>query len=54
MVDIMEILIWLVCAWICYALAKDKNRNEVGWLFGGILFGIFAVIVIALLPKLEK
>lgn len=50
----MEILVWLACAWICYALAKDKNRNEFAWLLGGVLFGVFAVIVIALLPKLEK
>ena len=42
-------LIW-VC--ICYNAAESKRRNKELWAVMGFLFGIFAVITIALLPTL--
>ena len=34
-------------------LEENKNRNAVAWFILGVLFSLFAVIIIALLPKLE-
>ena len=53
MVNIMELLLYLVCGWICYALAKKKNRNKIGWTICGIFFNIFSIIILAFLPKIE-
>lgn len=44
------ILFGLIAATIAYS----KNRNWFGWGILGILIGIFAVIWIACLPKLEN
>ena len=49
----IEVLIWCLFAFGTYSIAKSKNRNEVVWAVLGVLFGIFALIVVALLPKLE-
>ena len=50
----MEILIiWLLCGVACALIAGAKNRNALGWLFLGCIFGIFALIVVAVMPKLE-
>ena len=49
----MEIIIWLLCGFVCYLIAQKKNRNE--WLAAllGCLFGIFAVIGYAVVSKKE-
>ena len=51
----MEILLffWILFAIITGSIATSKNRNGVGWGILGLLLGIFAVIWIACLPKLE-
>ena len=40
----MEIIIWLLCGFVCYMIAQKNGRNE--WLGAllGSLFGIFAII----------
>ena len=40
----MEIIIWLLCGFVCYMIAQKNGRNE--WLGAllGCLFGIFAII----------
>lgn len=50
----IEILIWCLFAYGSYTIAKSKNRNETVWAVLGVLFGIFALIVVALLPKVEN
>lgn len=50
----MELIIWILLAAACYYVAKDKNRNAVVWGILGLLFGIFALVIVALLPKLPR
>ncbi len=50
----METLIWLLMIIECYKLAKDKNRDEIWWIIGGIFFGVFAVIALLILPRKEE
>ena len=45
------ILLGIICAPICYAIAKSKGRDPGIWALMGFLFSIFAVIVIALLGR---
>jgi hypothetical protein len=49
----MEIfLIWVAFAVGCGFLAKNKGRSVVGWVVAGLFFGVFALIVLALMkPK---
>lgn len=49
----IEILIECLLAFGTYSIAKNKNRNKVAWAILGFLFGIIALIIVALLPKLE-
>lgn len=49
----MEILIgvWICCGVCCAILAEKKYRDSTLWFFLGILFGVFALATIALLPS---
>lgn len=49
-------LIILSFGWagICAAIAIRKNREPVRWALGGFLGGVFVIIALAILPKLEK
>lgn len=48
------LLIWLLCGIVCAIIAGSKNRSAVGWCLIGLLIGIFGVILIACLPKVEQ
>lgn len=52
----MKIIAWIICGAICGYIAEKKGRNAIGWSIGGVAFGVFALIVLALLPskKIEK
>lgn len=52
MEGIIALAIWGLCGWACYNIARAKNRNSELWALLGILFGIFAVIAISMLPNL--
>lgn len=41
------LVIWIACAFICASIASSKHRSGLGWFFLGLIFGIFAVLVIA-------
>ncbi len=49
----MELLIIFIFgalfAWLCAEMAKTRNRNTTVWAILGFLFGLFAVIVLALI-----
>ena len=47
----VAIIVWCICSFICYSIAESKGRSGALWAALGILFGIFAVIVIALMPS---
>ncbi len=42
-------LIWIVCAIVCASMASSRNRSALGWGIAGLFFGIFAVILLALM-----
>lgn len=41
---------WGLCAFFTAVVAAIKGRTIIGWLLLGIFFGIFALIVVCLLP----
>lgn len=48
----MEILvIWVVFAILTAVVASNKGRSGIGWLLLGLVFGIFALILVALLSN---
>ncbi|MEW6092255.1 MAG: zinc ribbon domain-containing protein [Pseudomonadota bacterium] len=50
----MEIfLIWLLFAIATAVIAANKGRTGFGWFLLGCVFGIFALIVVAVLPNLK-
>tara|TARA_R110002096_G_scaffold433887_1_gene653674 strand:- start:13518 stop:13841 length:324 start_codon:yes stop_codon:yes gene_type:complete len=48
----MFIVVWIIFAFVTAAIAESKQRSVLGWFFVGLLFGIFAIIVIAVQPSL--
>ena len=51
--EIIGFLIWLACGVGCYFLAQQKNRNAIGWGIGGLIGGIIALIILAILSPKE-
>lgn len=51
--DSVSFMVWLGIAIVCAVIAKDKNRNVLGWFILGFLFSIFALIPIICLSKKE-
>jgi hypothetical protein len=50
----MEFLFfWIIVAVVCALVAGHKNRSPVGWFFLGFAFSLFALAVLACLPKLR-
>lgn len=47
------LIIWLFFAFCSMFVAKNKGRSEGGWFIAGFIFGLFALIVVAILPKIE-
>ncbi|MGC9505167.1 hypothetical protein [Baaleninema sp.] len=52
MANLILLVGWGLCGYACYAIAKSKNRNHALWAVLGFLFGLIAVIIIAVLPNL--
>lgn len=48
-----SVFIWIFLGILCSIIAGRKNRSVGAWLVLGILFGIFALIIIACLPSVE-
>ena len=47
---ILTPLILLACALACVHIAKQKNRDTTVWALLGIFFGVFAIVLVAILP----
>ena len=47
------LFVGLICGIVCAFLANSKGRNVIGWLFIGLFFGIFGLILILCLPNLN-
>lgn len=64
MADILTGAIWLVllffvaipviCASMCAKLAGQRGRDELSWRLLGFFFGIFALVLISILPRNEE
>lgn len=54
----MEILVVLIIGalfgWLCHEMAKSRNRDTTTWAVLGFLFGLIAVIVLALLGNASE
>jgi len=48
------VLGWLIAAFICAYVAKEKNRNVAMWAVLGGVFGLFTLAVLVFLPTLKK
>lgn len=42
------LIIWAICAGICYAIAKDRNRDTTTAVLLGLLLGPIGVLVVLL------
>lgn len=47
------LFIRLILAFVASAIASSKGRSRAGWFFGGLLFDIWAIILVAVLPNLK-
>jgi len=45
------LLLWAACAFGCFYIAGREGRSPVGWAIAGALFGIFALIACAVMPR---
>ena len=53
LIILLILLVVFSVVW-CYILALQKRRNLAQWVLLGIVFNVFAVITLALLPPLTK
>ncbi|MCP4584161.1 MAG: hypothetical protein GY839_21320 [candidate division Zixibacteria bacterium] len=44
------LVIAAACPFICAIVARMKNKNPISWFCWGILFGVFAVTTVVILP----
>jgi hypothetical protein len=47
---IVLLFLWAAMGFVCMQIAQKKGRNQIFWLVVGVLFGIVAVLIVALLP----
>ena len=47
----IELILWIACAFACAYIADKKNRNKMAWFFIGLLTGLLGLIVILILKK---
>lgn len=54
--DLMALLIviWVVVAVLCAVIASNKGRSAVGWFLLGAIFGIFALLIIAVIGRADQ
>jgi zinc transporter ZupT len=48
------IIMGALFAALCGYVASQKNRSVLGWAFAGALAGIFALIILAIVPTIKK
>lgn len=48
------IVIWMTVAAITALVAAGKGRSPLGWAILGTVFGVFALLIVAVLPNLSR
>lgn len=48
------VVFWLSCAGFTLAISATKNRNQIGWLVLGLVFGPLALISVGLMPENQR
>lgn len=48
---VIILFIWIVMAYVCYDVAKEKGLNSGMWGILGLIFGIFALMILVMIPK---
>lgn len=48
--EIIILLVWVLCAIVCYQQATKKGLSGGLWAVLGLIFGIFAIIAVFLVP----
>ena len=51
---IISLIIWALCAVACYKIAEKNHRDTTIAVIMGFIFGIFAIIVYALMGELKQ
>ena len=50
----ISIVLGIISLVLCPIIASVKGRNSVGWFFGGLFFGLLALIIIICLGEKEE
>ena len=50
----MIYFIWLLCGGACAYIGSQKGRSGGLWFLSGCLFGVFALVAVACVPKLDS
>lgn len=48
------LVVSVICAIICAVMAEPRGRNKIGWALGGFFFGIFAILILAVVGKTNE
>jgi hypothetical protein len=51
---LLDIVFWFFCAFVTVLIAALMKRNVILWMLLGIIFGVFAIIALLLLPRKRK
>lgn len=51
---IFSIVIWLILGFYTSYVAQQKGRDPVGWFVGGLVLGIFGLLLVFLLPPVNS
>lgn len=50
----ITLIIWIIFAFSCGSIAESKGYGKGLWFIIGVIFGIFALFVILILPNKNK
>ena len=45
---------WAIFAFLVASIAVSKGRHAIGWLILGAIFGIFALIAVCAMPRIDR
>ncbi|MBM6820480.1 hypothetical protein H6A19_14250 [Clostridium saudiense] len=45
------LIVWIIMAYVCYDVAQKKGLNSGMWGVLGLIFGIFALMILVMIPS---